>query len=185
MTRSTPGPAVELIKKWEGFQERPYLCPAGVWTVGWGSTRGLDGEPVTRGTAPVTVEQAERLLRRDLVTFEAAVSRMVRVPLTDGQYGALVSFTYNLGAGRLQSSMLLRRVNEGLFDLAAREFGKWVMAGGRRLPGLVARRADERAMFLTPDPVPEELSVPMVSAPTTGRVGRFLAAFRTAAGGAS
>lgn len=182
MTRPTPPQAVEMIKRYEGFSARPYLCPANVWTVGWGTTRDGAGNPVTSRTAPVTVEQADALLKRDLLTFEASVCRLVRVPLTDNQYGALVSFTYNLGAGRLQASSLLRLVNDGLFDQAAREFGKWVMGGGRRLPGLVARRADERAMFLSPDPVPVPTDQ-LMSAPVPGRVGRFMAAFRSAVGG--
>ena len=189
--RPTPPDAVALIQRFEGLHRllgetgliASYLCPAGFWTQAWGALRDINGAPVTQDTPPITRDQALAMLQRDLRIFEMAVTRLVRVPLTDGQHGALVSFTFNLGPGRLQASTLLRRVNEGLFDAAAEEFPKWVMAGGRRLPGLVARRAAERAMFLTPDPQPE---LPPVSAPARVRdtlVGRFLGAFQRARAG--
>ncbi len=192
MPREVPLAAVDLIKRFEGYHRAlpdgraaPYLCPANVWTVAWGATRGLDAAPVSRETPPVTRAEGEQLLARDLRQFGGAVERLVTAPLTDNQFGALVSFAFNLGAGRLRSSTLLRRLNERDHTAAADEFPKWAMAGGRRLPGLVARREAERALFLAPDPRPPE---PPIAVPARARdtaIGRFMAAFQQArAGGA-
>ena len=93
-------------------------------------------------------------LKRDLAQYERAVTDAVRVKLTENQFGALVSFTYNLGPGNLRSSTLLRKLNAGDYAGAAGEFGKWVKAGGRTLNGLVRRRAAERALFEKPDAIP-------------------------------
>lgn len=169
-----------LVKRFEGFSARPYLCPADVWTIGWGTTRGADGRAVTGQTPPVTEAEAQALLARDLAQALAAVQRLVTLPLTPGQAGALASFVYNLGASRLKASTLLRRLNAGDAEGAAAEFGKWVMAGGRVLPGLKARRAAERALFLKA--APQALAeTPPAEASPPGRLGRFLAAFRQAA----
>ncbi|MBE9605396.1 lysozyme [Acetobacteraceae bacterium H6797] len=176
-----------LVKRFEGWaralsdgRAAPYLCPAGVWTLGWGSTRGLDGKAVTPASEPVTPEQGESLLARDLAMAGASVRRLVGVPLTPGQYGALCSFVYNLGAGRLKASTLLRRLNEGAMDEAADEFPKWVMAGGRVLPGLQARRQAERALFLTVE-APRVAAAEAAAVASPGRLGRFMSAFRRAA----
>lgn len=131
-----------LIKSYEGFRERAYLCPAGVWTIGYGHTGGVKPEDT------VTREEAERLLRNDLRNAEAAVSRLIWVPLTDNEFSALVSFVYNCGAGALQNSTLRAHLNGDRRLAAADEFWRWCQAGGRRLPGLVRRRANERALFL-------------------------------------
>jgi lysozyme len=88
------------IKRFEGFSATPYLCPAGWWTIGFGAVRDPDGQPVTAATAPVTEEAAEGLLRRDVALAERAVLRLISVPLADGQFDALVSFTFNLGLAR-------------------------------------------------------------------------------------
>ncbi|MFN7226455.1 MAG: lysozyme [Holosporales bacterium] len=95
----------------------------------------------------ITAEQAEALLRQDVQTAEYAVLRLITVPLTDGQFDALVSFTFNLGAGALQRSTLRRKVNRGDHAAVPAEFRKWVWAGGRRLEGLVRRRGDEVAFY--------------------------------------
>jgi len=133
---------LELIKSFEGLRLEAYRCPAGVPTIGYGTTTG-----VKMGTR-ITKAEAEALLRRDLEKFEAAVRSLVKVPLTDNQFSALVSFTYNLGAGALQHSTLLKLVNQGNFAAAAREFLKWNRAGGRVLPGLTRRRQAEEALFI-------------------------------------
>lgn len=138
---------VELVKRFEGFRAKPYLCPAGVWTIGYGSTRRA-GRPVKRSDPPVTPEEAEALLLDDLAGFEAAVSRMVRSNLNENQHGALTSFAYNLGAAALRSSTLLKRVNGREWDDVPGEFRKWVYAGGRKLAGLVARRAAEVDLWM-------------------------------------
>jgi len=167
--------ALALIKGFEGWHLRlqdgragPYLCPANVWTIGWGSIRGLDGNCVTRNTDPITEAQGEILLARDLRNFTSAVTDSVKVPLTPNQYGALVSFVYNLGPGRLRSSTLLRKLNSGLYDEAADEFKKWIMAGGRPLPGLVRRREAEKALFLKREPEPQLPPAPSAGSRTNG-----------------
>jgi len=95
----------------------------------------------------ITKEGAEELLREDVKRFEGYVDRLVKVPLTQGQFDALVSFTYNLGPGALEKSTLLDQLNRGDYDSAAEQFGRWVKAGGKTLAGLVRRRAAERALF--------------------------------------
>jgi lysozyme len=181
MPREIPATALDLIKRFEGYHRRlpdgsaaPYLCPAGVWTIGWGSTRGPDGAPIIRMSPVMTEAECAALLWRDVRLFASGVEQAVKVPLMDGQFGALVSFAYNLGVGALRASTLLRRLNGGDYQAAADQFGLWVNAGGRRLPGLVTRRAAERAMFLTSDPQPI-LPIPPQAKGTV--LGRFLAAF--------
>lgn len=139
---------IDLIKQFEGFRSKPYLCPAGIPTIGYGSTRYPDGRAVTLKDAPVTETQATGILNATIKGYEESVSALVKVALTQGQYDALVDFAYNLGAGKLANSTLLKKVNAGDFTGAASEFGKWVMGGGVKLPGLVARREAERKLFV-------------------------------------
>lgn len=136
-----------LIKRFEGFSTTPYLCPAGWWTIGWGAVRDGRGEPVTAVTPSIAEDEAEALLRRDVGLAEHAVLRQIEVLLVDGQFDALVSFTFNLGAGALQRSMLRRKVNREAHADVPAEFLKWVFAGGRRLFGLVRRRAAEVELY--------------------------------------
>ncbi len=133
---------LDLVKSFEGLKLRAYLCPAKVWTIGYGST----GPHVTPGKV-ITEAQADELLQDDLDRFEKAVTRLVTVPLTQNQYDALVSFAFNVGISALERSTLLRRVNAKLFDQARAEFAKWNRAGGRPLAGLTRRRAAEAALF--------------------------------------
>jgi len=135
-------PGLDLIKSFEGLKLRAYLCPAKVWTIGYGST----GPHVTPGKV-ITEAQANDLLQDDLDRFEKAVTRLVTVPLTQNQYDALVSFAFNVGISALERSTLLKRVNAKLFDQAKAEFSKWNRAGGRPLAGLTRRRAAEAALF--------------------------------------
>lgn len=143
---------LDLITSFEGFYPSWYLDPVGVRTVGYGHT----SERIPAGiTVPLTREEALDLLKSDLKGYEAAVRRAVRVPLSQPQFDALVSFTFNVGAGALDGSTLLRRLNAGDLDAAAREFHRWVHGGGRVLPGLVRRRAAEAALFMSsPRPAP-------------------------------
>ncbi len=130
-----------LIRQAEGLRLRAYKCPAGVWTIGFGTTAGVkEGQIITK-------ERAEELLRDDVKRFEDQVLRLVKVPLTQGQLDALVSFTYNLGAANLGNSTLLRLLNAGDHKGAAAQFDRWTKASGKELPGLVKRRAAERALF--------------------------------------
>lgn len=135
---------LDLIKEYEGFRADAYLCPAGVWTIGYGTTKGVKkGDKVTK-------EQAERMLADDVAAFEQSVISAVKVPLNQNQFDALVSLTYNLGAGNLRSSTLLRMLNTGDYTGAAEQFLRWNKAGGKVLAGLTRRRESERALFLEP-----------------------------------
>ena len=132
---------LDLIKQFEGLYLKAYRCPAGVPTIGYGHTAGVAmGQTITQ-------QQADDYLRRDVRQFERAVARLVTVPLTQGQFDALVSFAFNLGEGALAQSTLLRLLNAGDYAGAAAQFERWNKAGGRVLPGLVRRRAAERALF--------------------------------------
>ena len=148
MTRSTgSGQAVSdaglrLVKDCEGCRLTPYRDSVGVWTDGYGNTHG-----VIPGGPPIGQAKADADLMRNLSGAEADVARLATVALTQGQFDALVSFVFNLGAGALAGSTLLRKLNAGDAAGAAAEFGKWVHAGSEVLPGLVTRRAKERALF--------------------------------------
>ena len=132
---------LDLIKQFEGLYLKAYRCPAGVPTIGYGHTAGVAmGQTITQ-------QQADDYLRRDVRQFERAVARLVTVPMTQGQFDALVSFAFNLGEGTLAQSTLLRLLNAGDYAGAAAQFDRWNKAGGRVLPGLVRRRAAERALF--------------------------------------
>lgn len=146
MSKKTGESGKNLIKEFEGFRATAYLCPAGVWTVGYGTTR-IGGKSVKEG-AKVTTQEADDLLEQDLKRFEDGVNRLVQVEITQNQFDALVSFVYNLGVGSLQKSTLLKKLNAGLFDEAAEQFLKWDKAAGKRLPGLTRRRKAERELFL-------------------------------------
>lgn len=147
---------IALIKLSEGCKDgdarrpglQPYLCPAGIPTIGWGSTAYADGRRVTMADPGVDEAEAEELLLLDVKRAESAVARLIKVPLLPGAKSALIDFVYNLGAGRLQSSTLRSMVNRGAPE-PWRELRKWVFAGGRKLPGLVVRREREIALWLS------------------------------------
>jgi len=145
---------LDLVKEFEGLEQRKgqpagkviaYLDPVKVLTIGYGHTG-----PDVRVGQVITFAEAENLLRQDLTGAEADVLRLVKVPLTSNQFSALVSFTFNLGAGSLKMSTLLRLLNAGDFKGAANQFPRWNRAGGRILNGLVRRRKAEQALFLKP-----------------------------------
>ncbi|CAB4154965.1 COG3772 Phage-related lysozyme (muraminidase) [uncultured Caudovirales phage] len=142
-------PAIDLCRRFEGFRPRPYLCPAGVPTIGYGTTRYLDGKPVTLDDAPITETAARVMLIDDLRThFGPAVLRLCPGLIAfPARFNAILDFTYNLGAGRLQTSTLRRCVNAQDWDGAVEQLNKWVRGGGRVLPGLVARRAAESQLL--------------------------------------
>ena len=132
---------VELIRHFEGCRFDAYLCPAGVWTIGYGHTADVkEGDSIDQ-------EAAEAFLIEDLEKFEQAVMRLVEVPLTQQQFDALVSWTFNLGAGNLAESTLLRKLNNYQYAEVPEQTMRWVRAGGQVLDGLVRRRAAEAAMF--------------------------------------
>lgn len=132
-----------MIKKFEGLKTKAYLCPAGVLTIGYGHTHGVITGDVC------TAEQAEVWLKEDCLVAELTLSADVNVSLSQNQFDALVSFIFNLGSGNFIKSTLLQKLNARDYAGAADEFGKWVNAGGRKLPGLVKRRAAEKMLFLS------------------------------------
>ncbi|WP_349334643.1 lysozyme [Enterobacter roggenkampii] len=144
----TSDKGIALIKQFEGCKLTAYQDSVGVWTIGYGWTQPVDGKPIRAGMT-IKQETAERLLKTGLVSYESDVSRLVKVGLTQGQYDALVSFTYNLGARSLSTSTLLRKLNAGDYAGASDEFLRWNKAGGKVLNGLTRRREAERALFLS------------------------------------
>ncbi len=144
----TSDKGIDLIKQFEGCKLTAYQDSVGVWTIGYGWTQPVDGKLIRAGMT-IKQETAERLLKTGLVSYESDVSRLVKVGLTQGQFDALVSFTYNLGARSLSTSTLLRKLNAGDYAGAADEFLRWNKAGGKVLNGLTRRREAERALFLS------------------------------------
>lgn len=139
---------LNLIKQWEGLRLEAYQDQAGVWTIGYGHT----GEEVRRNMV-ITQAEANKLLLNDLRTAQRGVESLVKVDLTDNQYGAIVSFVFNLGEGRFRSSTLLRKINAGDFDAVPRELAKWNKhtdpKTGKKVPnrGLTNRRAAEIGLW--------------------------------------
>ena len=149
---------IEQIKKDEGVRSRPYQCPALLWTVGVGhvidphhaKVKLADRKqlPIPAGWDRVlSAAEIDEILRKDLNRFEAGVLRLIKVELTQGQFDALVSFSFNVGLGNLQNSTLRMKVNRSEFEAAAEQFLVWTKAGGKVLPGLVKRRTHEKEMF--------------------------------------
>lgn len=136
---------LRLIRRFEGFSAVPYLCPAGYLTVGYGHV--VKNPEAFR--QPITEDEATEILALDIQNAEKAVLRLITVPLTNGQFDALVSFTFNLGSGALQRSTLRRKVNRENHAEVPAEFLRWVWAGGRKLKGLVNRREAESLMYGT------------------------------------
>jgi lysozyme len=139
---------IELIKKFEGFSAKPYLCPAKVVTIGYGNTFYANGEKVKLTDAPINELQAVELLKQTLGQYEKAVDSYCVDSLTQNQFDALVDFAYNCGNGNLKSSTLLKKVNANPNDKTiALEFAKWNKGGGKILNGLVKRRAAESELY--------------------------------------
>lgn len=141
---------INLIKLFEGCILKPYLDAVKIPTIGIGTIKYPDGRKVTMKDAPITQAQAEEYLLDHLKGNCKSVEDLVKVALNDNEFGALVSFVYNLGAGALGKSTLLKKLNSGDRTGAAEEFLKWDFAGGKRLAGLTRRRQAERALFLHP-----------------------------------
>lgn len=139
--RSINAAGLQIIKDSEGLRLKAYVCPAGVLTIGYGST----GPHVLPGMV-ITEARADALLAEDLKRFEDWVAANC-APTTDNQFSALVSFAFNLGNGALKDSTLRRKHLEGDYAGAANEFGKWVRGGGNVLPGLVTRRRKEADLY--------------------------------------
>lgn len=135
-----------LIKSFEGKRLAAYDDGVGVWTIGYGTIKYPNGVKVKKGDV-CTDEQADQYFNNDLVKFENSVNSLVKVPLTQNQFAALVSFAYNLGATNLSNSTLLRKLNSKDYKGAAAEFPKWNKAGGKVMAGLTRRRLAEQELF--------------------------------------
>ena len=135
---------IDLIKRFEGCRLTAYKCPAGVWTIWYGHTRG-----VKKGLK-IAQNQADLFLREDIKVYENGLNKTVSVPLNQNQFDALISFCYNCGLGAFQRSTLRERLNAGDYTGAAKEFSRWNKANGKVLSGLVRRRAAEQKLFNTP-----------------------------------
>ncbi len=138
---------IKMIKKFEGLRLTAYQCSANVFTIGYGHT----GKDVSSGLQ-ITAERADALLIKDLEQFEAAVNALVKVPLNQNQFDALVSWTYNLGSGNLAKSTLLEVLNAGKYDEVPVQMKRWTRSQGKVLLGLVNRRDEEAQLFATPIP---------------------------------
>lgn len=150
MSDTLPALATGLVKGFEGFSSKPYRCPAGVWTIGYGSTHDAHGAPVTPHTPNVTEEAATSLLEAVLRVLDGEVAGVVHVPLSEPQRAAILSFVYNLGFHSFSSSTLLRRLNAKDYRAAASEFLRWDHINGKPSAGLLRRRQEEQKVFLTP-----------------------------------
>ena len=152
--------AIKVIKHHEGVRQKPYRCPALLWTIGVGHVLYP-----TQGNLPIdkrnevqlkeednrvfSMEEVDGILESDLLRFERGVERFIPVPLTQGQFDALCSFAFNVGLGTLQRSTLRQKALRGDMEGAAEELLKYCMAGGKVLKGLQKRRIDEKQLFLS------------------------------------
>ncbi len=141
---------IELIKTFEGLKLKPYLCSANVPTIGYGSTFYEDGKKVTLKDLPISEQRAEELLKNTLASFENGVTKLIKVPVSENEFSALVSFAFNVGLSNLKHSTLLRLLNFGLPRLqVAEQFARWNKAAGKELKGLTRRREAEKQLFLS------------------------------------
>jgi lysozyme len=154
----TSDKAIEMIKHDEGVRTKPYQCPALLWTVGVGHVidptharvplADRKALPIPAGWDRVlTMEEVNEILKKDLQRFESGVLRLCPGTTSQGQFDALVSFSFNVGLGNLQNSTLRMKHNRKDYEGAAEEFLKWTKAGGKVLPGLVKRRKGEQALY--------------------------------------
>lgn len=140
---------IDLIKQFEGFRNDAYLCPANIWTIGYGNTRGLDGKPIKKGDK-ITKEDAEKLLIKEVNEFANGVKKLLKVKLNENQFSALVSFAYNVGLGNLKNSTLLKLVNIlPNSDAIYTQFLRWTKANGKELMGLKTRRVAEANLYFS------------------------------------
>jgi lysozyme len=136
-----------LIRKFEGLRTGAYRDAAGVWTIGYGHT-SMAGPPRVGRGMKITRAEAASILARDVAGFAEGVASHVRVPISDSQFSALVSFAYNVGLENFRKSSVLRAVNDNDCCAVPRRLSLWVKAGGKVLPGLIKRRAAEGALFM-------------------------------------
>ncbi|MMZ51657.1 Lysozyme RrrD [compost metagenome] len=140
---------LKLIQSFEGFREKAYLCPAGVWTIGYGHTKNVYPGQVS------SMHDATMRLQWDAGNAERVVRQNVNVQLSQNQFDALVSFVFNLGERNFVQSTLLKYLNAGDYASAANQLLRWNKADGRVLPGLTRRRRAEKELFETSEPAPD------------------------------
>ena len=131
---------IAVIKKFEGLRLKAYKCPAGVYTIGYGHTENACAD------SEISELMADQILRKDLKNFEQAINNL-DLPLLQCEFDALASFVFNIGIGNFNKSTLKKLLSQKKFFYAAKEFDKWVFAGGKKLPGLQNRRNKERKIF--------------------------------------
>ena len=132
---------ISLIKKFEGCKLEAYKCAAGVWTIGYGSTKGVKEEDT------LTQEEADNLLLHEMQEYEGYINDLVKAPLEQNQFDALVSWVFNLGPANLKASTMLKFLNAGDYHLIPSQIKRWNKAGGKVLEGLIRRREAEALMF--------------------------------------
>ena len=170
MTRQISPHGLEKLKQWEGLKTKAYKDAGGVWTIGYGHT-AMAGSPQPYQGQVITAAEAENILLKDLVQYEAAIENNVNVKLNDNQFAALVSFAFNVGIGAFKNSTLLKKLNQGDFNAVPTELMKWTKAGGKKLQGLVNRRRAEGYLWMegafvtSKDVVPEQKTVHPVLKP--------------------
>lgn len=148
MIHDAVGIVLPMCVRFEGVYLRPYICPAGVVTIGVGATRYLDGRKVRMTDPPITREHALTLLRASIERdYMPAVLALCQGVDTPGRLAALTDFAFNCGIGSLRASTLRKRINAGDWDRVPQEFAKWTSGGGKVLPGLVKRRKAEIALL--------------------------------------
>lgn len=133
-----------LIKEFEGFSSKPYLCPGNYKTIGYGHMLNTNDQ-----RSEITREEAEGLLEEDILNIENSVLRNINISLTQGQFDALVSFTFNVGSAALQRSTLRQKVNRGEHAEVPKEFMRWIFANGKKVLGLINRRVVEASLYQT------------------------------------
>lgn len=141
---------LEIIKEFEGCKLKAYKCPAGVWTIGYGTTAAAFVGIEPKAGMIITEAEAEKYLHAALHKFENAIKSAITKPINDNEFGAFVSLAYNIGSGAFKKSSALRHFNAGDKAKSADAILMWNKAGGKVLAGLTRRRAAERALFLTP-----------------------------------
>lgn len=173
MSRRIGAAGLALVKSFEGFEPKWYRDPVGIWTIGYGHTDAAGSPKYASSKSLVLTEaSATELLQRDVQKYADTVSSVVKVPLNDNQFDALVSWCYNVGQGAVTKSTLVRKLNAGDYASVPSELAKWNKAGGKALKGLTRRREAEAALFkkaaASPAPTKPASPSPTPSAPATG-----------------
>ena len=177
MTRQISQHGLEKLKQWEGLRTKAYRDDGGVWTIGYGHT-AMAGAPKPHAGMVISTEEAEKILLKDLVQYEAAVESLVKVELNDNQFAALVSFVYNIPLAKFKKSTLLKKLNAGNYDAVPTELMKWINVDGKKNQGLVNRRRAEGYLWMegafvaSKNVVPEQKTVhPLLNPEVIGPVG--------------